>query len=76
MENYLGVDVPTSPTFRNLTIYMRITPSIDFLKIEGPMGWGWGRDLAILEYLELPNHNPGEGVVFKTMPLGKKYRVS
>lgn len=40
------------------------------------MGWGGGRDLAILEHLELPNHNPGEGVIFKTMPLGGKYRVS
>lgn len=55
MENYLGVDVPTSPTFRHLTIYMRlITPSIDFLKIEGPMGWGWGRDLAILKIFRAP----------------------
>lgn len=54
MENYLGVDVPTSPTFRHLTIYMRITPSIVFLKIEGPMGWGWGRDLAILKIFRAP----------------------
>lgn len=54
MELYLEVDVPTSPTFRHLTIYMRITPSIDFLKIEGPMGWGWGRDLAIHEIFRAP----------------------